>query len=396
MVENYSKNITKLDYFVAFLFMAFSGNPVFIYTTEWYAIISLIIMFVLCLLNHKQRIDGKISRLLAIFILLSVLQYFFLENVSIPADINQIAKIYVAFLFASFLGTKFRESYLRVITVLAAISLPFWFARFLSENVTFGFEVDRYYSIIIFNTTQNINYNYSSFVRNCGMFWEPGAYSGFLLLVPLMYINNLKELYINNKKSCVILLAALLSAGSTTGYIVLIFLVGPMLLKNIQNPIVRLLFLIIVVVLGFYAFLGLDFLGAKIISEYESASELSQGQSSWTRMGAMQIDLENILRHPFIGNGYLLQSRYGALGELMGGTGNGFTGAINIYGIPMMLIYLCMLSKNIPVVSNRTNFIAVFAVILLLNGEYHLNYSAFWALLFIQYDSEKKYRYIER
>ena len=78
------------------------------------------------------------------------------------------------------------------------------------------------------------------------------------------------------------------------------------------------------------------------------------------------------------------------LGALMGGTGNGFTGAVNMYGIPMMFLYIILLYKRIPVGSVQIKILAVIAVILLLSGEFHLNYSAFWTLIFIQYGNKTK------
>lgn len=384
-----AQRISKLDYFVVFLYMAFSGNPLFIYTTEWFAVISLEIMFLLCLIEHKRLYSKRIVKLLVSFVLLSILQCVFLNDVSLPADVNQICKVYVAFLFASFLGLNFREAYLRVIACLSFLSLLLWAFVNVKGGLTFGIDVDRYYSLVLFDCTKGNGTYFSSFIRNSGMFWEPGAFSGFLLLVPLMYIDSLRDLYIHHKKKCLILLAALLSTGSTTGYIVLVCLVVPLVLKNIKSVLAKYVFVVVFAGLAFYAYTEFVFLGAKITSEYEAAVDLSSGEASWSRMGAMTIDWENIQRHPLIGNGYTLESRYGALGELMGGTGNGFTGAVNMFGIPMMLLYLIMLYRRIPVYSVQTKTLAVIAVVLLLSGEYHLNYSAYWALLFIQYSNKK-------
>ena len=284
-----SLRVSKLDSLVAFLLMAFSGNPLLIYTTEWFAVISLGVMLLLCLLIRKPLADVNLSIVILAFIVLSIFQYFALDSVSIPADINQICKVYVAFLFGSFLGNRFREAYFQVIVFLSAISLPFWIIISLKDSFTFGISVDRYYSLILFNYI-NENYHYfSAFTRNCGMFWEPGAFSGFILLVPLMYIDCLRELYANHKKKCLILFAALLSTGSTTGYIVLVCLVGPLILKSIKSTFAKYLFIVIFALVGFFAYTEFVFLGEKISSEYEAAANLSSGEASWSRMGAMLI-----------------------------------------------------------------------------------------------------------
>ena len=78
------------------------------------------------------------------------------------------------------------------------------------------------------------------------------------------------------------------------------------------------------------------------------------------------------------------ESRYGILGEYMKGAGNGFTGAINMLGIPFIILYFLGIFRNLSHIPKANRLVFIFAIILILNGEYMLNYPLFWSLLFIK------------
>lgn len=379
--------LSKKDYIVAFLFMVSSGNPLVIYSSEWFSIITMVIMFLLCLLNKKTIVTSSLSNWVLISSLLLSAQYFFIDEVSVPADVNFVSKIITASLFATYLGNKFRWAYFRVIVVLTSISLICWMPSFINPDLYFGYEFDRYYTIFFYNRVNNFNYNYDIFFRNSGMFWEPGAFAGFILFVPLLFVDRLKDLFHANKMYCYILLVGLLSTFSTTGYVVLLFLVGSIWIYSTNSKFAKIALLFLLGTISVYAFTELAFLGTKITQQFEDAQNLSSGDYSWDRFGAMVIDIENAFRHPWIGNGFLLSSRYGQLGELMSGTGNGFTGAINMFGFPFIMYYLSGVYNNLPWKGNFIKIVILITIVFLLSGEYYLNYSFLWVLLFINYTS---------
>lgn len=127
-----------------------------------------------------------------------------------------------------------------------------------------------------------------------------------------------------------------------------------------------------------------DFVGEKITKQFEEAQEIQEGDVSWDRMGAMVVDLHNIKRHPLVGNGFIDESRYGAIGEFMHGAGNGLSGSINMFGIPFILLYFLALFKNYGCYPVAHRWIFLLVIALLLYGEYFLNYPLFWTLLFIK------------
>ena len=124
------------------------------------------------------------------------------------------------------------------------------------------------------------------------------------------------------------------------------------------------------------------------MEEYEFAQKTGTDYANWSRIGSAMIAWENIERHPLIGNGDLLESRYLGLGDEMAGSGNGLLGQTNVLGIPMMLFYLVLVFLSYPY---NTYFKVSFTVIIimLLIGEDFLNYPLFWGLIFIKYPPAK-------
>lgn len=379
-IDNIGK-ISKLEYVVMFLMLCISGNPIFIYAESKfiYAIFA-VLMLGLCIIKGKRLSNSNFMFWLICSCLLFLFQRIALEQTSINADLNFIVRLYIAYLSASFFGYKFREVYFKVMVMVCLISIPCYLLQV--GGVTFGFQFDRYYTIGFFNSIiSRIDHGN---IRNSGMFWEPGAFQGFIMLIPLLYSNKLKYLWNFHKKECIILLIVFITTQSTTGYITFItFILLTIILNGKMNVVLKSLIVMLIFALLSFVW-SQDFMGEKITEQYNEALAIQQGDVSWNRMGAMVIDIGNIARHPIIGNGFMDASRYGVLGEYMRGTGNGFSGAINMFGIPFMLLYFIKIFQNATYMTKNNRIVYVFIIILLLNGEYFLNYHLFWSLLFIK------------
>lgn len=375
--------ITFRDYLIMFLLLCISGNPVFIYAdTKWLFVISAIVLALLCLVKRVPVLDGKSGRWIGVTVILFLLQFVVLEIVSIPANINFICRLWIAFMAASFFGKKFREVYLMVMTFVCLVSIPLYLT-FSIAGVVFGPEFNRYNTILIYN--QCFPNLYSPGVRNSGMFWEPGAFQGYIMLVPLLFYDKLLELWNQRRIVVLILFLAFILTQSTTAYVTFFIFISLTVLKGRKLGIfVKTALIAAICAIAFYAVWELDFIGDKLTKQIEDAQGIQVGDVSWDRMGAMMVDLQNIARHPFIGNGFVEISKYGSIGELMRGAGNGLTGAINMLGIPFILLYFISLFKNYECYPMAKRWIFLFVISLLLYGEYFLNYPLFWSLLFIQ------------
>lgn len=382
----FDKNLSYKDIFYAFLLLCLSGNPFFpeVFTDWIYLGFAAVLFFM-----HRGKMTADRLRLVDFkkwvigFIVLFVAQFIYISPVSIPADINFLAKFFIAFIIPCILGAKFRYAYLRAITITAAVSLVF-FTIFYMTGWNTGLQIGRNTSILIYNHVEG-DLDYDGTIRNSGMFWEPGAFQGYINLVPLMFINELRQLWKQERLSCIILLLALITTFSTTGYMVLMFIIGSAFIKETKNVVLKVFAGAAIVAGVIYSVTSLDFLGKKMQGQFEDAAMLESGDVSWSRFGAAVVDSYEIARSPITGNGFMMDARYPKLGDLMAGSGNGFTGAVNAFGIIVMFFYIFQLFKRASGKDLTDKAIYAIAIVLMLQGEFFLNYSMFWALLFISY-----------
>ena len=363
---------------LVFLLIVLSGNPLAVYSTEWmyagYIVVLLFYLFV----HNKLVLSNYVCKWLAGIVLLFIAQFIFVRTVSIPADINFIAKFLIAYITVSLCGESFSKIYTDLMYVICLISLLLFGLLCIHVPIP-GLQFDRYTTIGIWNYITN-----SSSLRNCGMFWEPGAFQGFIMLPFLLYIGKLKWFWQHKRKQIIVLIIALLSTFSTTAYLVA-FLYGILILMSSKIKVVYKVILVLIASIGVVvAYFSLDFLGNKIQDELNRTERTGTEKANWSRTGAMIIEISNIARHPFTGNGFLLESRYKGLGEQMNGAGNGFTGMINMLGLPMALAYFIGVTYSWHNTRRAYRLIVVIILITLLFGEYFLNYPLYWGLLFIK------------
>ena len=377
-------NTAKLDYFITTLVICISGNPIIINGTKWYGVIAALIMLLICLILRRPVINTLFIRWLIGFTLLFAVQGIVLPAISIPAEINFIAKLYTIFLATLILGAKFRSTYFNVIYIISFVSLICLILNYL--GISMGIQFEKYRTIFVYNSF--IHFEKAHILRNCGMFWEPGAFQGYIMLAFLFYINDYKLLWKTHKWKCIILSLALLSTFSTTGYIVYLLYIAYIIFASQISVYAKTCVASITLIFCIYAYHNFDFLGEKIEGQYENAMNLRNNEASWSRMGAMKIDFQQILRHPLVGNGFVMTSRYENLGNKMAGAGNGFTGVINMLGIPCIAIYLMALYRSLNFNQKKQKIFFILLIVILLNGEFFLNYPLFWGLPFITHSDK--------
>lgn len=374
--------ISRVEYILIFSLIYLSGNPTGGILGESRYLIAALLMLFYWSSKSKGQFSPSFKKWMIGFGVLFVFQMLTIEIFSFPAYVNFFARFLLVFLIVVSLGEKFRYGYTRIMYYIALISLPLFALNYIGVEFN-GYKIDRYVSVFVYNYIPLARSDQG--VRNCGMFWEPGAFQGYLILIPLMYISRLKDFYRENRRMSIVLIVALLTTFSTTGYVAFFTLITLISLQYSHNKIVKVVSVVLLCLGSFYAFNKFDFLGDKINGELNSARDIASGEISWTRMGSAQIDWMNIQRHPLVGNGFVMEQKYPGLGELMNGAGNGFTGSVNTFGIPLMLIFLIFVYRKVPSSSKYERFVFLLVYVLILNGEYFLNYPLFWGLPFIIY-----------
>lgn len=365
---------SRHSYILIILLIFISGSPI-LNNAFLYGILGLgFLLYSVLFLNMSRR--RKLWVYMLFFVIIFILQYINLHYISILGSINLLMKLMIGATVMWITKDKFRYIYTDVLFYLSVISLFFYIIGLLGLSIPNLFSNDpNRSSILVYNSLSQSSY------RNCGPFWEPGAFACYLILVPLLFIDNLREFVISNKSKTLVLSVTLISTISTTGYICLFIIIVYYLITFSKNRFISyLIYVPIVLVMISYAFVKLDFMSEKIEEQTLSAVDLD-GEFSNTRLGSLMFDLHYIKKHPIIGNGLHERTRYADHPSLWGqnlGHGNAFSNYTAQMGTIAMIVYFLLLYQAF---SKR--IIVPIIVLLLFQGEQLLNYPLFLSLPFV-------------
>ena len=387
-----------IDCLTVTLMYCISGNPAFTATYPLGKIIyGLFLIFLLAITGFRiERQALKTSAAWTAFLcVIFAAQFIQFRQITVPGSLNYIAKMLCAILFASYMGKRLQPAAINVMAVLCAISLPLYAlnlagvlipAPINSDGTAMSLKVN---SLLVY--TQNLaEFTRDGIFRNSGMFWEPGAFAGYIMATFLLFVDKPAQLLGKYKRQSLLLVIGLLTTMSTTGYIVFfIFLLYVIFRLRIsgRSRIYAWLLAGTVVVAGIVFFNRADFMGSKISEELSLSETLTDNDVDPSRSGSVIFDMQYILSHPLFGNGMMPETRFRYhLGlfteEQLSGFGNGFSGSVASMGLLFMLAYLISIGRNRRL---RAKWFVILAVILLLQGEYFLNYPLFLAFPFIHF-----------
>ena len=383
-------NNQKVAYLMVMLLVLASGSPFFKAYGIYFPIIMSFVLFVDLIRFPQLRYEYQDAlKYVSLMLMIFFCQYVVLGWNTVPGIINFICKIFWGSFIIITLGEKFKFYYLKVLYHLSFIGL----ILFLLQTV-FGIT----FSLFDFGSGKSIILYYvhhRDIWRNCGPFWEPGAYGCYLLFVPLIFINNLSLLYHTYRKECIILFLALLTTQSTTAYLSLGMFIILILVFQIRSVVKKSICLVGILVLFMYVYNTSAFLNEKI-SEQTKTTIQDKGKFNATRLGTLVFDWHYIKKHPFCGNGFHNTTRYADHPHLVKAwekgekplSGNGFSDFLAKMGVSYFIIFFYTLYKT-----NRnlglTNFFVVITIfIMLLCGEPLLNYPIALSFPFVVINSQ--------
>lgn len=236
-----------------------------------------IVLFFICLYLLCIRKCGHMVRDGAVFIvafaLILFLQSIYVEYYSITTSIHYLLMISIAVMTVSICGRTFTRYFSSIIFVYAVISLCCFFAGYVGIQIPYipitessidGGKIMRVYNIYytqLGNPLSGITYS----PRNCGPFWEPGAYQGFLNLSLFFELTMKQDRNSMWLIRILILIITIITTISTGGYIVLFVILTYYFSrdKGISTPIKAFLSLSMMYVI-YLSYTTLDFLGDKI------------------------------------------------------------------------------------------------------------------------------------
>jgi len=355
-------NDTYLDYILVFILLCISGNPLFCMSRPPFIIALLFAIAIVfkrgCIFAFSDFFKYQIP-----FFLLFCCQFVVCGDIKITSVLFFIMKTLTAFLLIGSVNSRFPRTLINTMWFLCIVAI-------IGHILTLFFGVlpgipcaKIANSQIIFS--QHIASTVGLQYRNCGMFWEPGAFAGYICVI-LLFMMKSPSNY--SYKYYLPLIIALLTTTSTTGYIVFGIVVLYYILssKNLSSTTKVLLFVISVICM-ISAYKGLDFMQQKIQSEGAESSRISDYDKYST------VIKENII----FGRSMI---NVGDDDALQISTGNGFVWFWATFGIIGVLSYFIPLFHMAKRISTRYSIFFCICVALLLQGEGFLSFPLFLGL----------------
>jgi len=379
----------KKAVFLILILLFFSGNEL---GPTLFGKYSTLVGFTLTILNLKSSLIfdsyflNKLILIVLTILIISLFQFLILSTVSVLAIGNLLLKIIMGGLIINSLNDRFPYLLFKIVAGLSVVSL----IGFLAINL-FGLNlpfIQTYLSTrsyLIYFTIPN------DLLRNCGMFWEPGAFAGVLTLCLVINLKYLNYYWVKYKFLLISIIVALISTRSTSGYLVGFVI----LIFNFYKPkdyVLTIVFIGVICSAGFFVYSTNDFLKEKIEVQLEGSSEQKKGEFSNTRFGSFIFDWHYIEKHPFVGNGFDLKTRYADhkylfIGEKSDviGSGNAFSNLLASMGIFFVFGYFFLLWKQIISVGKLFQMVFIVVVFLNLQSEQWFNYPLYLGLPFISF-----------
>lgn len=394
--EIYASNKTnKIDYilqFIVTLLLILSSKTVFwgiVYAEATLFVTLCFCIILLCWKRKKISMSNRNIKTLFLFsIFFIILMLMFMDDIQKNFNGYVGAVIYTieVFIIGMFAVTaldkeKFIRNYVHIISVLCVISLVFFSLSVINRDLTWniikewGINDNTYIAIPIhtFGWETSKNYSYI-FERNAGIWWEPGAFQGFIMIAILFTITQ-KQYFKKAAWMIIIFLITLISTQSTAGYIILIlsligfnteyidsiFPQGITKNKKMSRP--------------FFVFVGVLFaflLVRYILSTGNIDNKLSDDSASYlSRMDDILSSIKLILKHPVIGIGLGESGQVARETVVSTTTATTILYLASVYGIPLAVVYLYKFYKgtlSVITVNNTFQIIIIemiFTVILM-------------------------------
>lgn len=282
---------------------------------------------------------------------------------------------------------KFFTIYLNIMAFLCQMSLVFWIISIIAPA---ALNAIGYYSNGVYGNILHV-YGFSllgnGFPRNCGVFWEPGVFQGYInLAIALLIFGGFK---VNNpKKTLVIFVITLFSTMSTMGYLCLgVILLFASIFNNPNMSSIR-TYLKIIGLIGIFVLIIIEL-------QYGFISYKFAGNSSFdSRTEDLRVNLILIKQYPWMGVGLLRDytslweyartlTNSGYWGDLA--NSNGLGSCFFKAGIPFTIYYLVNIFRTFYYQCGNTfrfSLVLMIVVLLFFTNE-PIMMTPFWLLFLL-------------
>jgi hypothetical protein len=387
-IINSNLKSSRLDYALVVIGLIYSARSIPFFGTPISVILPLVLALIVYYLKNKHLYRTiKSSRTFLVFTFLMIAYIIKFRSVDPMFILYHFGLLFIAYLIISSNGRNFIIHYENIVYKLAVISLVFFPFQLLFPQAIFnllnliqsvlGFHVtsESYSSILIYTFNQDFNET----ARNCGFSWEPGPYAIFLLLAILFRLMS-NQLKID--KHIVIFITAMITTFSTTGILGLLVIIG----WYFYNKRKQIFIVILPVIIGISIFLftNVDFLGAKITSQYSSAQAEVDAQFnnkqekniSIGRFSGFLLNWGDFKRNPILGYGGHIKeeteaAKMGKLISSTSGLGN-WMAQFGVIGLIILLITHIRSQRKLHLIFNLRGSGFVVLTILMLGFGFNL------------------------
>ena len=313
------------------------------------------------------------------------------RDTSIGNSILLFIPIFIGFVIAS--SIKFMDLvkvFNSIVVFLAAFSLVTFLISLVAPNIiaslpSLGYRLES--RATIHNAIFSVCISNSKVLRNYGIAWEPGAFS-ILLCFSLYALLTFEEKI--SKAKLIIIVAAIITTFSTTGYFVMagIFLTVMFKRKGINNKVrnyVLLLTAILLILLFVLPSSIADVVFGKLSGLFSEGEDVAY--TTQARLNAIIYPFKAFCSSPFLGVGY---DEFSVINkELCDGVAtntilNWFASMGLLLGVPCTFCYMNFILKNAKHLKTSVwgMIILCFAAILLISTESLLRISLIYIMIF--------------
>lgn len=341
-----------------------SGNPIPL-------MLPVLLTLILIIRNRIRWCNFRLLILLLVFIVWSGLILIKYQAFANTADWSFLLFLFyaiiIAFIHVKVYGKQMLPIYEHIMVWICGFSLVFWLLNiilfnslspFFFQETAIGYNILYLYNWII--PEKAIPDSFALVLRNSGCSWEPGRFS---IMVGLAILSNLLRNGIKFRKNpgILILLAAMFSTQSTTGFILALVLYTLFALSRINFKSIMIMVYLLVPL--WFGISKLDFMQKKITEQLDFGNNLIEMNSSFSyaqseledyeyagslgRFESLYFDIQNTLHDPVLGysrnptHSYF-NSNFSSNFFLTGGLARVFAQ----YGIPLAIILFSILGYS--------------------------------------------------
>ena len=302
--------------------------------------------------------------------------------------VNQVLGIALTFICAGIAGSyitieKFSEYYIKCMYLICVVSIPCFLIALFNPSLArslcqpgYNWQVPVGYSFFY-----TWGWNGFIFQRNSGIFWEPGAFQGFIILALLMLLYENDGCAVKNRKLKLLIFAVtILTTQSSTGYIllVLLFLTQWQRIENIFgdiNNVVRNLIVAVVVIGAIIIIISSGNISNKLVNDSTNSAMI---RFSDLIGGGMMV-----IKGGLFGLGETTtRSTYRMLFGVSGNDSVGLLAMTYTYGLLFAIYYLYLMVRGIKKYFCLTSSIDV-AVITIVFVVLHLTEGLWWLPVYV-------------